>query len=313
MAIDNAQLEKRVMSASGRALVPDGFRKDAGAWFVANEKTILGLVGTREEATLFFSAAFTMVNRIPKLLDCRRETFFNCLLHSMTTGLYPGPMQECVYIPFKDEAVFVPMYQGLVRLIYNSGQVKNVRAHVIWEADEFDYQAGSVERIIHKPSFKSHAERGRRVGVYCVIENRFGGAHIEFLPAERVDGIRARSKAAKSSESPWNSSHPDDVDWMWKKSAIKQASKMIAKSRRLAIALDLDNQADREDPAAKPVLDESVAGFFEETFGRPPQAKKLLEDPKPSAEAETIKAGIQSLYQEAPEAVPVSKDPYENI
>lgn len=279
MATSNADLSAK-LAARGAAMVPSGFEQNVKGWYAANRKRLVALAGGSEDkAALHIAAAFAQVNRIPKLIECTPESIYHCILFSLGTGLLPGPMQECVFIPFSNVATFVPMYQGLVKLAYNSGFVTRISGHVIWEADEFDYDP-ATETIHHRLFSGPEAKRGNRIGAYCVIKNRYGEIQPTVRFAEFVESIKARSKAAKSSDSPWNSKYPGDVDSMWLKTVFKQAAKWVPKSatpQGLAFgqALELDNRADSGDDSKTLDLPEELGEVAQKILDAPRQQEAL--------------------------------------
>lgn len=258
MAQSNAALSTK-LAAAGAPMVPAAFESNVKHWYAQNRKRILALVGgTEDRAALFIASAFAQVNRLPELLNCTPESFFQCLIFSMGTNLLPGPMQECVFIPFKESdkdgggsrqiATFVPMYQGLVKLVYNSGFVTRIGGHIVWEADAFEYDPAE-EKIYHRPFIGAETDRGKRIGAYTTIKNRFGEVQPTFRSADFIEGIKGRSRGARSSFSPWNSRYDSDVDAMWLKTVFRQGIKWIPKAAKaealqLGRALELDNQAD---------------------------------------------------------------------
>jgi len=260
---DSTKALSTKLATAGAPMVPAAFESNVKNWYKVNRRRILAMVGGQEDrVALYIASAFAQVNRIPKLLECSPESFFECLIYSMGTSLLPGPMQECVFVPFAGKATFVPMYQGLVKLAYNSGFVTRVAGHVVWEADKFEYDPAE-EKIYHRIAECPEKDRGQRIAAYTTIKNRFG----EILPmvksAEFIQSIKNRSKAAKSSDSPWNSPHPSDVDAMWLKTCFKQAAKWVPKSSspvglQLGRALELDNLADTEEAITSPLLGDDI-------------------------------------------------------
>jgi recombination protein RecT len=268
MANSNKALSAKV-AAAGSAMVPSGFEHNIKGWYAANRKRILALVGGQEDrAALFIASAFAQVNKIPQLLECKPETFYQCLIYSMGTNLLPGPTAECYYIPYGRDATFIPGYQGLVKLAYNGGFVTRITGHVVWEADEFDYNP-ATEEIMHRPFRGPQKERGQRIAAYVNIKNRFGENQPMVKYAEFIEGIKARSRGAKSKFSPWNSQYPSDIDAMWLKTVFKQAAKWIPKSAtpsavHLGRAIELDNQSDTGDSIAVDLLSDELQSVKED-------------------------------------------------
>ncbi len=261
-------------------MIPSALEHNVKVWYAGNRKRLLSLVGGDEQrAALFIASAFAQINRIPQLMECTPESLYQCMILSMGCNLLPGPMHECYFLPFRDGksgtsiATFVPGYEGLVKLAYNSGFVTRIGGHIIWEADEFDYDPAE-ERIHHRPFRGPDKDRGKRIGVYTTIKNRFGEVQPTVKFAEFVEGIKSRSRASKSSFSPWNSEHSSDVDAMWLKTCFRQAVKWIPKSAKaealqLGKAIELDNQADGAEAVTAELLSDETAHVMEQLDIKP--------------------------------------------
>lgn len=241
----NKQLEQGIDKGRGRANSAT-MEKQIADWSRSNTKRLMGALGSEELAKKLVLTALNVVRKNVDLWTCEPDTLFQCLLLSAELNLFPGAAAECAYVPMREKGVmkanFWPMVNGIVKLVYNSGQVRSVNSAVVYEADHFEFELGSNQRLIHVPS--EHEERGRRRAVWCVIKTIYGGEVIRVLAPKFIADIRDRSAGAKSSFSPWNSKYDGDVDGMWEKTAIKQAAKKIPKSDKLAVALEVDDVAD---------------------------------------------------------------------
>ena len=58
-------------------------------------------------------------------------------------------------------------YKGLIRLARNSGEVSSLVAHEVCENDEFDFEWGLNEKLVHKPAA---GERGEITHFYAVAK-----------------------------------------------------------------------------------------------------------------------------------------------
>lgn len=202
------------------------------------------LLGTQDEGQvrMLFACFKDSASRIPKLMSCTRESIKNALVQAAQTNLYPGAMQECCIIPYGDTATFQPMYQGLIKLAYNSGFIKSINAEVVYDNDEFSVELGTNQHLRHVPNLNGN--RGNRKCVWCVIKPVYGEAMIRVLPISFIEGIRRRSKGAKKPDSPWNDDSEVGYDAMAKKTAIKQALKFVPKSPKLQQAISLDDDSE---------------------------------------------------------------------
>jgi len=239
----NAKLSQDLAKA-GAKMTKLGFDDLAANWFRDNFKRLKNLCGDEESARKIFLLALNVAAKSPQLLQCTFESFAQCIMTSCEMKLYPGPIQQCAYVPFRNnktgkyEATFMPMYQGLVKLAFNSGFVRDVQAAVVYEKDDFDFSKGTSKYLKHKPFLGE--DRGERTCCYSVIETAYGH-HFEVRGMDFVDRIKGRSKASGSDFSPWNT-NPDDYDAMACKTLFKQAAKWVPKSVELQQAIDLDNQ-----------------------------------------------------------------------
>lgn len=251
MAKSNQELQGKLQAAAPanqRAIVPESLDMEIKQWYHANKKKVIALVGGDEaRVALFVSAMYAQINRVPKLKGCTYESLIQCLLYSLGTNLMAGPMQEAYYIPFNNQAVFVPSYQGLVKLMYNSGFVTRITGNVVRYNDDFDFNMGTADLHHRVELGKTTKDRGAKMGAYVVVRNIHGEDLPIWKDAEFIQGIRARSPGAKSSDSPWNSKHESDVDAMWLKTVVRQAVKWVPKDSsmkgmQLSKAIEIDGK-----------------------------------------------------------------------
>lgn len=252
MATDNAALSSRVQAAEGGKNTALALQHDLNKWFSNSMTNLASMAGSQQDAQKMFAICLSVLNRNPKLAECTRESLTSCIAQSMAFGLLPGPFKECAFVPRKNsrnggklEANWQPQYQGLIKLAYNAGVLTNVRAEVVWSADTLVMKKGLRQELDHIPYTGLRENRGERVGVYCVWSTRQGQEpEFLYLDAQFVNAIRKRSPASSFSDSPWMSKEPDDVDWMWKKTAIIQASKLWPKSDKMIQALEAEEASE---------------------------------------------------------------------
>jgi phage RecT family recombinase len=101
------------------------------------------LIGTALDPERFARIAFTAIRQSPQLMRCRPESLLGALMTAAQLGLEPGPLGEAWLVPFKDQVTFIVGYRGLLKLAWQSGQLRNISARVVYEADDFDFAFGS--------------------------------------------------------------------------------------------------------------------------------------------------------------------------
>lgn len=198
--------------------------------------------GDNEKVMKFMSAVVYSLQKTPKLLECKKETLITAFMTCAEYELYPSSVSgEAYVLPYKDEAQFQLGYQGVLTLLYRAG-MKNVTAEVVYEHDEFDYQAGLNPTLIHRPNV--FGERGNPIGVYAVGTLSSGEKQFKVLGAKDVMKFKEFSKSKDSQYSPWNPKNDPELS-MWKKTAIKQLAKFLPKNSTIYEAFEKDNRDSR--------------------------------------------------------------------
>jgi len=131
-------------------------------------------------------------------------------------------------------------YQGLIALMYNTGLVKNISAHYVFEKDHFKYNYGLNPDLQHTPCDED--DPGKLIYAYAVIHYKDGGHDFEVVNHKIAMEARNRSAAFKFGDSPWK--HKDDEKSMWVKTAIRRLAKRVPKSAELRRAMSLEDRLD---------------------------------------------------------------------
>jgi len=206
---------------------------------ISNEKTFA------KEA----SFALQIWNGSDYLQKCTRESLIQAVMNVAQTSLTLNPISKLAYlIPRRQGGNLVccldPSYQGLVKLLTDTGSINNIYAHTIHEHDEFNYSLGLNPELDHRPKL---GKRGEAIGVYAVAILHDGSKQIEVMSCEDVNFIRDRSesyiayKAGKIKSCIWI----DHYDEMCRKTVIKRISKYLPKTDqwdKIEQAINLDNQ-----------------------------------------------------------------------
>jgi recombination protein RecT len=201
--------------------------------------------------------AITVLNQTPKLAECTAESFLGALMTSSQLGLEPsgpGGLGEAYLVPYGGKVTFVPGYKGLIKLAWQSGQMRSIGSHVVYERDEFDFEYGSDENIRHRPFMDG--DRGKPVAVWSDARFLTGGYKFVVLSISAIEAIRKRSRAANNG--PWVT----DWDAMARKSGLKQLIRWLPLSTELqglARAAQLDETV-RESTAG--ALDDAQVGWI---------------------------------------------------
>ena len=184
----------------------------------------------------FVRVTLTAVQTNPHLLNADRRTLFAAATKAAQMGLLPDGREGAI-VTFKDQAQWMPMVAGIMKLVRNSGEISTWSVQAVYENDQFDFCLGDEEHITHKPNLSN---RGKLIAVYSIVTMKDGEKSREVMSVEDVLAIKARSRSGSSG--PWLS----DFAEMAKKTVIRRHSK------RLPLSTDIDGVLKEDDELFMP-------------------------------------------------------------
>lgn len=165
--------------------------------------------------------ALQAVQKNPKLLECARHSIQNAIINVAAVGLTLNPAHGYAYLvpeyntsTKQSECVLRVSFKGLIKLANDAGVARWVKADVVKENDQFEFN-GAWELPTHK--MEPFSDRGKSVGVYCTIRTNEGDYLTETAPWSEV----LKAKNAAKTKNVWE----EWEDEMAKKFIIKRASK----------------------------------------------------------------------------------------
>ena len=205
-------------------------------------KQIENYFGDPQKALEFLSNVVASVQRLPKLMECTPESLINSFMVMASLKLMPsGVSGEAYVLPYKNkgimEAQFQLGYQGLVTLFYRAG-ARAIIAEIVYEKDEFSYKNGVLEHIADP----FNDDKGAAKGAYVIVELQAGGKVTKVMSAKEILGIGKKfSKSFDTGFTPWKEANDPQL-WMWKKTVLKQAAKLVPKNETIFKAIAEDNK-----------------------------------------------------------------------
>lgn len=178
--------------------------------------------------------------RDEKLMECVEHDWpsvLNCLMLSAQTGLEPGPIGHCAYVPFKKVATWMPMYKGLLHLGFRSRQIAGIACEVVYRKDDFSIDYGAEPPIHHSPDLMRSGDDEDRIGAYAALKTAAGGWIARYMPADEIERIRKRYSRARREDAPWIT----ETDEMWCKTVLKRTMKRAPISIEAATAVAADD------------------------------------------------------------------------
>lgn len=229
------------------------------------------------------------------LLTCDRGSLWAACMKAAQSGLLPDG-REAALVPFKGKVQFMPMVEGLMKHVRNSGELLNLSVQIVRENDEFEYELGDNERIVHKLP-KLGVNRGNVVGAYSVATLKGGEKSREVMDVNEIDGIRARSRSGESG--PWKTDYAE----MCKKTVFRRHYKRLPKSTDLDGMIREDDELfgvapDKPSPPAVQDI-----GISDAPVERPSRLQKVVDMEPVSSETVvdvTAKAVQQATRPDSP-------------
>lgn len=209
------------------------------------QQLIAAVDGSKQKAERWQTLLLVAVARNPKLAECDAGSLVLSTIEAAQLDLEFGAKKHGYLIPYKDKAgvmqcSFRPGYLGLAHAARRSGAVKEVRAEVVYEKDQFEYELGPKKAInFHRPAT---GDRGKLACVYAVAIFPDGTYDFEVLSTVQIESAKKRS-ATTSTDTPWTT----DYDEMAKKTAIRKLCKRLPMDDKAADAMELDGRFEIEE------------------------------------------------------------------
>ena len=183
----------------------------------------------------FISVAKLTLNKNPKLLQADKTSLMQTFMKAAQDGLYLDG-KEAAAVQYGNQVNYLPMVEGVIKLLHNSGLIKTISAEVVYENDMFDYELGTAPKITHKPLLVG--DRGNRICVYSYVLTANEGEYIEIMNMTEVEQCKQVAKGSSSPHSPW-------VKWfdqMAKKTVIHRIAKRLPKNDAISSVLTIDDE-----------------------------------------------------------------------
>ncbi len=169
------------------------------------------------------------------------ESIRNAIVNVSLTGITLNPAMKMAYlVPRKGKCVLDISYVGLIKILTDTGSVKNIESRIVYSNEPFEIEQGSSPYVKH--GIAPTKDKGHIIGVYSAATLNDGSKSVEWMYKEDIDSIMQRSEAVKADKmSPWKT----DYDQMARKTVVKRHYKFLPKSERgllAANAIDIDHE-----------------------------------------------------------------------
>lgn len=175
---------------------------------------------------------FTVVRQNPDLLKCDEASLLKCVMQCSSLGLEPDPLLGRAYlVPFyntkagRHECTLIIGYKGFIDLARRSGEIESLEAHVVYQADDWDYSYGLTPVLYHKPS--NRADCGGVVAAWALARFKGGGYQFEVMSHAELEAVRKLSK--QGGGNIWTTHTAE----MYRKTVIRRLAKLLPLSPAL--------------------------------------------------------------------------------
>jgi recombination protein RecT len=259
-----------------------GTQKHAAEMLQSMEGEIMKSLAGHMPPAQFIRTVLTEFQRNPKLLNCSQKSVLLAVMDAASLGLVAGSALGQVYlVPYGSTCTLIPGYQGFIALLYRSGAILNIQARVVREGDEFSWEYGLNEQLVHRPTPDGANRDG--VAYYVVVTLPNGAKVFDVMERWEIEAVRAASRAGN--DGPWDTHY----DEMAKKTVVRRIRKMLPAGgkdlERLDRAIELDNLDYAEAPKGRKVKYAAptlapVEAFTEEAPAPEPPKKKKRGRPR---------------------------------
>ena len=161
----------------------------------------------------------------PALEGCDRNSIANTLLDMVVQGLSPAKKQ-CYFVVYGNKLQLMRSYMGTVAVTKRLTGVKDVKAYVIYEGDEFetsfDFDTATLKITKYNPQFEN-IDINKIKGAFAVIVGEDGPLHVEIMNMDQIKKSWNQGYAKGAS-----GAHKNFAEEMAKKTVINRACKMYA-------------------------------------------------------------------------------------
>lgn len=181
----------------------------------------------------FMRTIMTAVQSNPAILKNDYNSLVDSAIRCAKDGLLPDG-REAAFVPFAGKVQYIPMYNGILKRIRNSGLICTIEANIIYENDYFKWVQGSDPKLEHIPLFPGN--RGEMIGVYAIAFYK-GTNEKQFAVFDKnyIDEVMETKKNSKGDLPDVWVKH---YNAMAQKTALRRLSKFLPMDAEISDLLD---------------------------------------------------------------------------
>lgn len=205
------------------------FSKD----LAAHEKQFRSVLPAHIPVAKFMRTVVGAVQNNPNILNLDRQSVYAACQKAAQDGLVLDG-REAALVPFKQSCQYMPMVNGILKKLRNSGQLSTISAQTVHKNDSFKFNPAMDDVPSHNPDW--FGDRGDMIGVYAVARMKDGGTVVEIMNMAQISKVRGVSRSGD--RGPWK----DWPDEMAKKSVLRRIAKMLPSSADMDQMFEHENE-----------------------------------------------------------------------
>ena len=216
---------------------------------------------SKEQVSKEISFAVQIINKSKQLQEATMESKQSAVLNVAQCGLTLNPVMKLAYLVPRwsregTQCCLEPSYQGLVKLLTDTGSIETIQAQLVYAQDTFELNAGDFNNPITHTSNPFSSNRGDVVGVYALAVLKSGIKQAETMSIDEVYKIRETSESWKAYQAKkikscvWS----DHEGEMIRKTVVRRIVKYLPKSEqfeKVANVIKLDESDYQASDSAK--------------------------------------------------------------
>ncbi len=234
-------------------------------------------------ADRFMRAMTSTIATTKDIGQCSAKSVIVECLKAATDGLVIDG-REAAMVKFGNEAKYIPMVAGLMKMARNSGDISTISAVLVHSRDAFSYNPGIDDVPNHTPDW--FGDRGEPLGVYSVVRLKDGSVIVEVMSKAQVLKIASATKNGAQYDPAKGASWGE---W-WRKCVLRRISKYLPRSTDKEGRHDFIEAVRRDDdlydpeagaPAGEPEKPRKTRGAGKKAMAEAPQPPVQGDDEMP--------------------------------
>lgn len=183
---------------------------------VGEPKRFADLLPPDVDVNKFIAVIKRGLQQNPALFNADKASLILSCQNAAQDGLMPDN-REGALVMYGNKVQWQPMIGGIRKRAADAGF--DIRADVVYENDEFDYELGDNPRIHHKAP-KLGQPRGKMIGAYAIATGPDGEKYRDVMDSASILATAAVSKSKQN----WNGPFAGE---MWKKTVARRLFKTL--------------------------------------------------------------------------------------